>query len=140
MPLGSLIKVLVSFAKAVRLENVHPLQAGILRLKTRSERRPGLAREAGWKFWSRYGWETATRNGAFAWAIASLLVTRFAVLRRADVLTYMDEALTPISDDEDETRELLTKTTGASAFVAHTRRVARLSAVGGAPVRVVQGT
>ena len=47
VPLGSLVKVLVSFATAVRLENVHPLQAGILRLKTRSERRPGLPLEFG---------------------------------------------------------------------------------------------
>ena len=53
---------------------------------------------------------------------------------------YMDQALKPVGDDNDEARDLLTKTTGAPAFVAHTRRVARLSAVGGAPVRVVQGT
>ena len=33
VPMVSLLKVLVSFATTVRLENVHPLQGGILRLK-----------------------------------------------------------------------------------------------------------
>jgi hypothetical protein len=44
VPMHSLVKVLVTFATAVRLENMHPLQTGILRLKHPSERRPGLPR------------------------------------------------------------------------------------------------
>lgn len=39
VPLARLVKVLVSFATTVPLENVHPLQSGLLRLKTPSERR-----------------------------------------------------------------------------------------------------
>ena len=42
IPMNSLIKALVPFATTVDLENVHPLQGGLLRLKRRSERRPGL--------------------------------------------------------------------------------------------------
>jgi hypothetical protein len=34
----------------------------------------------------------------------------------------MDRALTPVSEDEDETLELLTKTTGARAAVAHVKK------------------
>ena len=45
VPMASLVKVLVTFATTVRLENVHPLQSGVLRLKRPSERRPGLPRE-----------------------------------------------------------------------------------------------
>ncbi len=41
-PLGSLVVLLARFAMAVRVEKVHPLQDGILRLKHPSERRPGL--------------------------------------------------------------------------------------------------
>jgi radical SAM superfamily enzyme YgiQ (UPF0313 family) len=137
VPLGSLVKILVSFATAVRLENVHPLQAGILRLKTRSERRPGLQREPGWKFWGRYGIETVGKNGALIWTIVSLLATRLAVTGRRNALTYTDEALTPT--DDDETSDLLTRTTGAQAFVAHTRRVVRLSAAGKGSARIGPG-
>src|SRR5215211_5577834 len=50
VPTGSLLKLLVSFATTVRLENVHPLQSGIVRLKHPSERRPGLPRERVWTF------------------------------------------------------------------------------------------
>ena len=45
VPLRSLVKLLVTFATTVPLENVHPLQSGFLRLKHPSERRPGLQRE-----------------------------------------------------------------------------------------------
>jgi hypothetical protein len=38
----------------------------------------------------------------------------------------MDQALTPVGDDGDETLDLLTKTTGGDAAVAHIRKVARL--------------
>jgi hypothetical protein len=40
---------------------------------------------------------------------------------------YMDQALTPVSDDGDETLDLLTKTTGARAAVAHVKKIARLT-------------
>src|SRR5215468_12695876 len=54
VPVNSLIKVLVNFATAVWLENVHPLQGGILRLKHPSERRPGFPREPAIRFWPLY--------------------------------------------------------------------------------------
>src|SRR5205814_1060460 len=50
----SLVKVLLFFATSVRLENVHPLQCGVLRMKHPSERRPGLPRERTWIFWTRF--------------------------------------------------------------------------------------
>ncbi|MGO7207669.1 radical SAM protein, partial [Rhizobium ruizarguesonis] len=58
VPLARLVKVLVSFATTVPLENVHPLQSGLLRLKTPSERRPDLPRENPLVFWPRFAWET----------------------------------------------------------------------------------
>jgi hypothetical protein len=39
----------------------------------------------------------------------------------------MDQALTPVSDDGDETLDLLTKTTGARAAVAHVKKIAELT-------------
>ena len=46
--LRSLAKILLIFSTSVRLENVHPLQTGVLRLKHPSERRPGLPRLMKW--------------------------------------------------------------------------------------------
>jgi hypothetical protein len=56
VPLASLVKILVSFATTVPLENVHPLQSGLLRLKHPSERRPDLPRESALAFWPRFVW------------------------------------------------------------------------------------
>ena len=81
VPMGSLVKVLVTFATTVRLENVHPLQSGILRLKRPSERRPGLPRENPWIFWSRFAWETLSKHAIFAGAIVRLLLTAIAISR-----------------------------------------------------------
>ena len=36
----------------------------------------------------------------------------------------MDQALTPVDDDDDATLDLLTKTTGATAALAHVKKVA----------------
>jgi len=43
------------------------------------------------------------------------------------VRNYMDQALTPVDDDGDETLDLLTKTTGARAAVAHVKKIAELT-------------
>ena len=42
-------------------------------------------------------------------------------------LGYQDQALTPVQDDEDDSLDLLTKTDGAKAAVAHQRKVERLT-------------
>ena len=36
----------------------------------------------------------------------------------------MDQALTPVRDDDEETLDLLTKTAGAKAAIAHLKKVA----------------
>jgi radical SAM superfamily enzyme len=127
VPVNSLIKVLVNFATTVRLENVHPLQGGILRLKHPSERRPGLPREHAFIFWPRFLWETLSKHAVIIGMIARLLLLKFAIMRDPASRTYMDVALAPVSGDEDMTLDLLTNTTGARAAVAHLKKVAGLT-------------
>ena len=127
VPVNSLIKVLVNFATTVRLENVHPLQGGILRLKHPSERRPGLPRERAFIFWPRFLWETLSKHAVIIGMIARLLLLKFAIMRDPASRTYMDVALAPVSGDEDMTLDLLTNTTGARAAVAHLKKVAGLT-------------
>jgi radical SAM superfamily enzyme YgiQ (UPF0313 family) len=128
VPLRSLVKVLVAFATTVRLENVHPLQGGLLRLKHPSERRPGLPRERPWVFWPRLAWEILHKHAVLADMIVRLVLVKMAIARDPAALSYMDEALSPVRDDEDETLDLLTKTTGGRAAVAHARNIAALTA------------
>ena len=129
VPIGNLAKYLLTFSTTDRLENVHPLQGGILRLKHPSERRPGLSRENPWFFWPRFGWETFVKHLILTGAIVRLLIWQIAIMYSPGARYYMDQALTPVSDDEDETLDLLTKTTGALAAVAHIKKIAELTGV-----------
>jgi len=131
VPMGSLVKVLAAFATTVRLENVHPLQGGLFRLKRPSERRPGLPRERAPAFWVRFAWEMLRKHVVLAGMIARLLLLRLAIARDPAASSYMDQALSPVREDDEETLDLLTKTTGARAAVAHVRKVAALT--GGRP-------
>ncbi|MDV4157009.1 radical SAM protein [Rhizobium brockwellii] len=128
VPLARLVKVLVSFATTVPLENVHPLQSGLLRLKTPSERRPDLPRENPLVFWPRFAWETFRKHASLASTIIGLTISAFLISRDAKSKTYMDQALTPVADDEEETLHLFTQTAGGAAAVSHVRKVAQLTA------------
>ena len=68
VPVNSLIKVLVNFATTAKLENVHPLQGGIFRLKHpfRSAARACRASVPSSCSWP--GWDfAAARRASFAW-------------------------------------------------------------------------
>jgi hypothetical protein len=127
VPMTSLLKVLVSFATTVRLENVHPLQSGIVRLKRRSERRPGTLREGVWLFWTRFAWQTLYKHAILLSLIVRLLFWKTAIACNPAARDYMDQALAPVADDDDATLDLLTKTAGAAHAVAHIRKVAELT-------------
>jgi hypothetical protein len=118
------VTVLVSFSTTVRLEGVHPLQGGILRMRHPSERRPGLARESPWLFWPRFAAGVVYKHAILAGTIVRLVGWKRAIERDPDALSYMDQALTPVAEDDEDTLDLLTKTTGAAASVAHARKVA----------------
>ena len=129
-PMGSLVKLLFTFSTTDRLEKVHPLQSGIFRLKHPSERRPGLPRESSWVFWPRFVWESFSKHAIMAGTIGRLLLWKMAIARDPNARAYMDQALTPVRDDEDVTLDLFTKTSGARAAVAHIKKVAELTDAG----------
>jgi radical SAM superfamily enzyme YgiQ (UPF0313 family) len=129
VPTGNLAKYLLTFSTTDRLENVHPLQGGIFRLKHPSERRPGVARENPWFFWPRFGWKTLVKHVILTAAIGRLLIWKTVITYSPGARNYMDQALTPVSNDGDETLDLLTKTAGARAAVAHAKKIAELTGV-----------
>jgi radical SAM superfamily enzyme YgiQ (UPF0313 family) len=130
--LSSLVKLLVRFGTTVRLEKVHPLQDGILRMKHPSERRPGLPRPNPWTFWPKFVWETLYKQAVVIGAIITMVRLMRSIQRSPDAQTYMDQALTPVHDDDDDTLDLTTKTSGARAAVAHIKRVGELTHLPGA--------
>jgi radical SAM superfamily enzyme YgiQ (UPF0313 family) len=126
LPLVSLIKLLLTFATTVRLEKVHPLQSGLLRLKHPSERRPGLAREPALVFWPAFAWRTLATHAVIVATIVRLAAVSMLIGRGARARAYADLALTPVADDE--AMDLFSSTTGAPSAVAHLRKVAAIAA------------
>jgi Radical SAM superfamily len=126
-PMTSLVKVLVAFATTVHLENVHPLQAGVLRLKHPYERRSGSPRENPWLFWCRFVWGTLYKQAILVFTIGRPVLVKAGIDRDPNRQAYMDQALSPVREDENDTLDLLTRTTGGSAAVAHIRKVAGLT-------------
>jgi hypothetical protein len=122
-PMASLLKVLVSFATTVRLENVHPLQSGIL--KRRSERRPGMTRDCAWVFWSRIAWQTLYKHAILSALILRLLFWKTIIAWNPAARDYMDQALAPVADNDDVRLDLLTKTAGAAHAIAHNQKSGR---------------
>ena len=103
------------------IEHVHPLEGGVLRLKSRRERRPHLPTEPAWLFYPRFIAETATK--AAQWATLAFRLERLArkVKRDPNRLTYTDKALTPWVDPT-ESLELF-KTRSSQAFLDQRRHI-----------------
>ncbi len=124
----SVVKLLITFSTAVRVENVHPLQSGILRLIHPSERQFGLPRESAWLLYPRYLGQTLVKVVKTAWTVLWVLSAKRRILRDPNYRNYTDLALTPVRDDDDEsTLDLLTKTTGAKAAIDHQNKVKALT-------------
>ena len=128
LPMGSLVRLLLTFSTTVRIENVHPLQGGILRLKHPSERRPGVQPENAVLFWARFAWSVVHKHAVLASTIARLMLAQRAIARDPNAHAYMDQAMTPVRDDDEVTLDLLTKTGGAVAAVARAKRFAGVAA------------
>ena len=103
------------------IEHVHPLEGGVLRLKSRHERRPQLSVEPAWLFYPRYFAETAVKF--VQWATLAIRLERLSRKVKNDPhrLEYMDQALTPLAN-ETENLELY-KTRSSQAFLEQRRHI-----------------
>ncbi len=120
----SLMPVLFIFSSAVEVENVHPLQWGIFRVKRRLDRRAGLPIESPLVFYARYAADIARK--------AMVLAKRWRNLKRilreieADphAKLYMDDALILVAEEDSEHMDLYTQSEAARAAVERELRVA----------------
>jgi radical SAM superfamily enzyme YgiQ (UPF0313 family) len=128
IPMMSFVKVLVPFITMVPLENVHPLQAGLFRLKHPDERRPELPREPALAFYPRFAWNFVVKHVKLIGIVWWILAIKWRIERDPNRLAYTDRALTPVHDDDEEaTLDLLTKTSGVREALDHQKKVAQLT-------------
>jgi len=116
------------FIGSIRIEKIHPLECGLIRLKFRRDRRPTLPVEPAVVFYPRYWAETVVKQVRWVWLWASKWGLYNRVKYDPRRLDYMDDALTPVLDDEAEEEREMFQTDEAHAYVVQERRMAKVRA------------
>jgi radical SAM superfamily enzyme YgiQ (UPF0313 family) len=122
-----LFKIMLLFTLAFRVEKVHPLQSGVLRLTHPAERRPGLPRESAWTFYPRFAVHTIAKLGRLVPEFLKLWRIYRRVATDPNGLAYTDLALTPVADDDVMNLEMFTQNKAARDAVGHARKVKELT-------------
>ena len=125
--MSSLVKLLLTFSLTNRLEKVHPLQSGIMRLRHPSERRPGLPTESAILFWPKLTFEIVRKTAVTVATLSQLAFLSIKICRNPNRLEYKDHALSRMDDDDEGSLELLTQTSSAKQAAAHQKKVFNLT-------------
>lgn len=96
---------IVWFKGCLGIEGIHPLEGGFFRRKARLNRRPGFAIESPLVFYPKYVLETIAKQLKWISLYVRMRVIYKRVKRDPKRLEYMDIALEPVTDHEEE-REL----------------------------------
>src|SRR5262245_45400508 len=125
--LARMQSILLMFSSAVAIENVHPLQCGIFRLKFRKDRRANLQIEPVWVFYPKYLWEIVSKRTRLLqrWLLLRRITARVRKTSRSGV--YTDLALTAVNDEAADMLELFTHTRSARTEVERIRKITRLT-------------
>jgi hypothetical protein len=123
---GKTLFIVNWFIGSTRIERIHPLECGFVRLKFRRDRRPGLPIEPAWRFYPRYLAESATKQARWLWLWGKQYKLYHAIKKDPNRRSYMDDALTPVHEDEIN-REMF-NTDEAKAFVAREKHMAGVRA------------
>jgi hypothetical protein len=103
-------------------EDVHPLEGGFLRLRSRLDRRPGMKVENPLVYYPK----AAVQNIAKAFVYAKLMARNYLIYRRVindpNRYAYTDTALTVPTAEDFEALELFSNTTGGTTAVEKKQR------------------
>jgi hypothetical protein len=122
---GNTLFAITWFKGCIEIENVHPVEGGLLRVKARRNRRPGLPVEPVWKFYPRYYSEVVGKMLRWAWLYGRLRKIYLGIKHDPKRKEYTDLAITPVAEDELETHELF-HTVEAQAYVKQEQRLERI--------------
>ena len=122
---GSTLFALTWFKGCLEIENVHPVEGGVLRMKSRRDRRPTLPMEPVWKFYPRYWAETAAKIARWGYTYARLRRIYLGIKHDPKRYAFVDAAITPVTEDEIETHEMF-KSAAAQAYVSQEQRLASI--------------
>jgi hypothetical protein len=121
---GKMMFLLIWFYGAVMIEKIHPLEAGYLRRKVRTDRRPGLPIENPLVFWPKYLADLVVKHVRIGRVIWRMARVRRAIKRDPHARDYMDTALRPVADDDLDLLEMFSVTASARTAADKARRPA----------------
>ena len=131
--LNSIASTLLWFNTMIPLENVHPLEGGMFRMKFRRDRRAGLPIEPRLVFYPRLLLELV-RKACGYWSIYRRIhAIRREVAKAPDRYSYSDIAVTPLRENELESLDLFHATRGGEDALYRKRRDDAIRATGHAP-------
>jgi hypothetical protein len=122
---GNVLITLTWFKASLELENVHPVESGMMRLKFRKDRRPTFPIEPIWSFYPKYFAELARKTAGWAALYLRLRLIYLRIKNDPKRYEYTDLAITPVTDDEIETHQMFQNAT-AQAYVDQERRLLKI--------------
>ena len=122
---GKVLLLLVWFKGSISIEKLHPLEGGVLRLKFRRDRRPGLPVEPALLFYPKYVVSTLVKQIAWAALYLRMRMVYRRIKRDPRRMDYMDLALSPVNDEETESRALF-QSDAAEAYVRQEKRLDKI--------------
>ncbi len=119
---GKAVLFITWFKGCIGIEKIHPLDGGFVRLKYRRDRRSGLPLEPIWLFYPKYLAAMLWKQLRWISLYSRLYLIYREIKRDPSRHEYMDLALTPVADDEVETREMF-QSDVAQAYLVQVRRL-----------------
>ena len=119
---NAVMSTLLWFDTMIPFEGLHPLEGGLIRLKFRRDRRPGLPIESPFVFYPRCVAETVRKLYGYAQVYWRLHGIRRKVVAAPDRWTYTDVATAPPQESEFEALDLYHATRGGEAALARKQR------------------
>lgn len=122
---GKTMFFIVWFKGCLGIEKIHPLEGGFFRRKNRKNRRSGMSLENPLWFYTQYFAESLRKQFTWISLYTRMRLIYRRVKRDPDRLNYMDLALEPVTDHEEE-RELF-QTEAAQDYLEKAHRIERLT-------------
>ncbi len=122
---GKTMFFIVWFKGCINIEGVHPLEGGFLRIKSRRNRRSGMKIESPLVFYPKYFAGTLRRQFRWISLYVRMRLIYMRVRKDPDRLAYMDTALEPVTDHEED-REMF-RSESAKSYLEKVHRIERVS-------------
>ena len=100
--LSKIVNAAIVFSGATRIEGVHPLQFGLVRRKSRTQRRHGMPIESPFIYYPRRAAEFARNVYNWTTHVRRYLAIKKRVKADPSAFHYTDEALTPPKADQND--------------------------------------